>query len=58
MSRQCMKCPNCSTKLYELSEYKFLDVQEDFAGRDVIEFKCYNCGKVGESFVYIERGTE
>ena len=53
-----MKCNNCSAKLYELSEYKFLDVKEDYAGRDVIEFKCYNCGEVGESFVYVERGRE
>ena len=56
MSKQCMKCPNCSAKLYELSEYEFLDVEEDYAGRDVIKFKCHKCGEVGESFVYIERG--
>ena len=58
MTKQYLICPGCGGRLYELEDYEFLNVREDFVGRDVIEFKCHSCDHVGESFVYIDINGE
>lgn len=42
----CRKC----RKEFEEVEVEFLNIEEDFDGRDVLHFKCPACGKKTKSW--------
>lgn len=44
-------CPECGERFYE-SEVKFLNIEEDFRGRDEVTFRCPKCGKDVKSLRY------
>jgi RNase P subunit RPR2 len=43
-------CSNCG-RVYE-EDTKFINIEENILGEDVLTFICNKCGKKGESIVY------
>ena len=46
-----VECPECGCRFDE-EDVEFLDIEEDFVGRDVESFRCPECGKEVKSFRY------
>jgi phage FluMu protein Com len=44
-------CKTCDKKIDE-AKVEFINIEEDFQGRDWMTFKCPDCKKVGKSFRY------
>ena len=44
-------CSECK-EWYETEEVEFIDISEDFSGRDLMTFKCKECNTEQESNVY------
>lgn len=42
----------CSKEFAPLDKVKFVNIEEDMQGKDVLTFKCPRCGEQHESHVY------
>jgi len=47
-------CKECD-KHHETEDVKFVDISEDYAGRDLFKFVCPVTGKTTEGLVYANR---
>ena len=47
-------CSKCNERR-DSEKVKFLNIEEDFYGRDIMTFKCDKCGTRQESFVYLSK---
>jgi len=47
--RTSVQCSDCGE--FKTDEVEFLNIEEDFEGRDVMTFKCPVCGKDRKSLV-------
>ena len=45
----------CIHEWINTGEVTFLDCSEDFEGRDVLKYRCPECGEIHESVVYSSR---
>lgn len=44
-------CPGCKEE-YQTDFVKFLDIEEDATGRDLMSFQCYACNATNKSYVF------
>lgn len=54
MSKDSVYCSTCG-KMVDVKNTDYLNIEEDFYGRDLMTFKCHECGTEQESNVYSKR---
>ena len=55
MAQVLLKCEKSAMTEYEwvdVEDVKFLNIEEDVQGRDVMTFECPNCGESHKSLVF------
>lgn len=49
--RKCKVILSCVEQYIDEDKVKFIDIEEDFLGRDILTFECPKCGEIQKSFV-------